>query len=87
MRVATGTLGVVTELHVHIPDDVAERLVSEATERGVSAEDLAAEVLTAHVPEPVPTPSRGLSFIGLGRAKPGFSARAAEERLEAEGFA
>jgi plasmid stability protein len=76
----------VTELHVRIPDDVAERLASEATERGVSAEDLAAEVLTAHVPESNPEATRGLSFIGLGRAKPGFSARVAEERLEAEGF-
>jgi len=77
----------VTRLHVQIADDVAERLASEATKRGVSAEDLAAEVLTAHVPEASPEPTRLPSFIGLGRAKPGFSACVAEERLEAEGFA
>jgi len=28
----------------------------------------------------------GLSFVGLGDAANGFSARAAEERLELEGF-
>lgn len=53
----------------------------------MTAEDLAVEVLSTHVPESLSERSRGLSFIGLGRAKPGFSARVAEERLEAEGFA
>jgi len=68
-----GTLEDVTELHVRITDDVAERLASEAAERGVTAEDLAAEVLTTHVPDAAsPSPARGLSFIGLG-GEPGFS--------------
>jgi plasmid stability protein len=81
-----GTLDVVTELHVRIPDDLAESLASEAAERGVSSEDLAAEVLRAHVPSESSPRANQFSFIGIGRAKPGFSARKAEERLEAEGF-
>ena len=29
---------------------------------------------------------RAPAFIGIGRAKPGFSVREAEERMETEGF-
>lgn len=75
-----------TELRVFVPDDVAERIASEAAERGISREDLAAEVLRLHTPTPAAAPA-GLTFVGIGRAKPGFSARAAEELMEAEGFA
>jgi len=39
-----------TELRVVVPDDVAERLASEAAQRGTSTEDVAAEVLERHVP-------------------------------------
>ena len=38
-----------TELRVVVPDEIAERLASEAAERGTSAEDVAAEVLRTHV--------------------------------------
>ncbi len=72
------------ELRVTVPDETAERLASEAADRGTSAEDVAAEVLRLHAPL-----RRGHSrfgFIGIGQARPGFSARRAEERLEAEGF-
>jgi hypothetical protein len=72
-----------TDLHVHIPDEVAERLATEAAQRGTSTEDVAAEVLTLHAPNKT---GEGLGFIALAHAKPGFSARAAEELLEAEGF-
>jgi mannitol/fructose-specific phosphotransferase system IIA component (Ntr-type) len=72
------------DLHVHIPDEVAHRLATEAAQRGTSTEYVAAEVLTLHAPNKT---GEGLGFIALAHAKPGFSARAAEELLEAEGFA
>ena len=42
--------GAMTDLHVHIPDEVAQRLAAEAAQRGTSTEDVAAEVLTLHAP-------------------------------------
>lgn len=39
-----------TELRVTVPDEIAQRLASEAAERGTSAEEVAAEVLASHVP-------------------------------------
>jgi plasmid stability protein len=72
-----------TELRVTIPDEIAERLATEAAERGTSTEDVAAEVLTLHVPH---GGENGLGFIALARAKQGFSARKAEQLLETEGF-
>jgi hypothetical protein len=39
-----------TELRVTVPEEIAERLASEAKERGTSAEEVAAEVLVSHVP-------------------------------------
>jgi plasmid stability protein len=69
-----------TELRVTIPDDVAERLASEAAERGTSAEDLAADLLRRHLPVPA---ERSLSFIGIADALPGApSAAEAERQLE-----
>ncbi|MGD0595739.1 MAG: hypothetical protein ABSB54_18875 [Acidimicrobiales bacterium] len=73
-----------TELRVVISDDIAKRLELEAAGRGTSPEDVAAEILRLHAPT---ESSAKLGFIAIGRARPGFSARAAEERLEAEGFA
>jgi plasmid stability protein len=70
-----------TELRVTVPDEIAERLATEAAERGTSAEDVAAEVLRLHVP-----PTHGghrHGFIGIARAKPGaLSVAEAERRLE-----
>jgi plasmid stability protein len=73
----------VTELRVTVPDEIAERLASEATEQGTSVEDVAAKVLRLHVSS---ARGQGPDFIALARSKPGFSARRAEEQLEAEGF-
>ena len=57
---------------------------SEGVERGTSAEDVATEVLRLHVP---PRPATGrFAFIAIGQAKPRFSAKEAEERLEADGL-
>ncbi|HMD45996.1 MAG TPA: hypothetical protein VKG43_07545 [Acidimicrobiales bacterium] len=72
-----------TDLHVQISDEVARRLATEAAQRGTSTEDVAAEVLTLHAPV---HGGEELGFIALAHAKPGFSARAAEKLLEAEGF-
>jgi len=59
-----------TELHVHIPDDVAERLAAAAAERGSTTEDIAADVLTQHAPTttevPPNTTGHRFAFIGIG---------------------
>jgi plasmid stability protein len=69
-----------TELRVTIPDDVAERLASEAADRGTSAEDLAADLLRQHVPA---ARRRSLSFIGMFEGVPGSpSVAELERRLE-----
>ena len=67
-------------LRVTIPDDVAERLASEAAERGTSAEDLAADLLSKYLPV---ARERSLSFVGMFEGVPGaLSAAEAERRLE-----
>lgn len=71
------------ELRVTVPDEIADRLASEATEQGTSVEDVASEVLRLHVST---LPRDALDFIAIARSKPGFSARRAEEELEAAGF-
>ncbi len=68
-----------TELRVVIPDDIAERLSSEATERGTSPEDVAAEVLRLHAP--TRPGGHRYGFIGIVRAKPGALSVAEAERL------
>ena len=50
-----------------IPDDLKQRLDTAAAARGISADELATEVLTAAVPTPPDTP-RPLSFIGIGNS-------------------
>jgi hypothetical protein len=74
----------VTELRVVVPEDIAERLAERAQREHTTPEDVAAEVLRLHVA--VRPAAERFAFIGIGRAKPGFSAKEAEERLEAEGF-
>ena len=71
-----------TELRVTVPDDVAERLASEAAERGTTAEDLAADVLRLHVPA---VRGRSLSFIGIAEALPGTPSVAEAERMLEDG--
>jgi hypothetical protein len=69
-----------TELRVTITDDLAERLASEAAERGTSAENLAADLLRKHLPA---ARERSLSFIGMFDGVPGApSAAELERRLE-----
>ncbi len=73
----------VTELHVVVPDDIAERLQAAAASRGSTAEEVAAELISSHVP---PVSGRPLSFLGMFEAPEGFDVASAEERYEAEGF-
>jgi len=70
---------------VSLPDDLASRAAAVAADRGVTVEELASEAVEAYL-ESEPAAVTGLSFVGLGDAANGFSARAAEERLELEGF-
>ncbi len=71
-----------TELRVTIPDDVAERLASEAADRGTSPEDLAADLLSRHVPA---ARRRSLSFIGIADGLPGAPSAAELERQLEDG--
>jgi hypothetical protein len=64
----------VTELRVVVPDEIAGRLASEAAERHMAPEDLAAQVLVDHVPG-----KRRLRFIGIGHSgQPDAAARSEE---------
>jgi len=71
-----------TELRVTLPDDVAERLASEAADRGTSPEDLAADLLRRHVPA---ARRRSLSFIGIADGLPGAPSAAELERQLEDG--
>lgn len=55
--------GAMTKLTIEVPDDVAERVVDAAAQRGVAPEELVGQVLTEQFP-----PRRRLSFIGMGRS-------------------
>ena len=68
---------------VKLPDDVASRAAAVAAERGVSVDELASEAIEAYLGDQA---GRELGFVALGEAEPGYSARLAEEQLEAEGF-
>ena len=58
----------VIELRVTVPEETAERLASEAADRGTSAEVVAAEVLNEHAPSPR---KRSLPFIAMFEAPKG----------------
>ena len=71
---------------VSLPDDVASRAAEVAANRGVTVDELATEALEAYLDRERAYKTADLSFVALGDATNGFSARAAEEQLEAEGF-
>ncbi len=79
---AIGKHWTMTVLRVAVPDEIAERLAREASERGTSTEDMVSEVLVAHVPVPN---RRRPGFIGLGHSGRGDISERAEELL-AEAF-
>jgi len=52
-------------MRVELPDDVAARVAELARMRGVSPDQVAAEVLGAHLPRPVKRP---FTFVGIGHS-------------------
>ena len=70
---------------VNLPDDVARRLEAAAAARGVTVEELAAEVLSDNAPAIDPAPRRRhLGFVGIGASTHGISHQIDE--LLADGF-
>lgn len=70
---------------VNVPDEVARRFAAAAAARGVTAEELAAEVLAENVPEVDEAPRRRrLTFGAIGASKHGISHQVDE--LLADGF-
>lgn len=61
------TLEVVT-LTVNLPEDLAARLAAEATRRGITVDDVLAEMVADRLPA-----RRRLSFIGIGHSGGGES--------------
>ena len=50
-----------TRMTIELPDDLADRVNTAATERGLAPAELAREALAKQFP-----PSRALSFVGIG---------------------
>jgi hypothetical protein len=62
---------------LHVPEELASRLAAEAGRRGVSVEELSAELLTAGLPVDDPLEA----FIGSGRSGRGDLGRRHREVL------
>jgi hypothetical protein len=70
---------------IELSPSAQARLEAEAVRRGISIDELVAE-LVATLPADLPQrPNRKYSFIGIGASKSGRGARDADEML-AEGF-
>jgi plasmid stability protein len=67
---------------IELPDDVAAALAVAAAERGVSADELAAEILAARFGPR----RRTLSFVAAGRSGMARGGAEAEELLDEDGF-
>ncbi len=78
-----GIIWGMTELRVVIPDEIAERLASEAAERGSSTEQVAAEVLMSHVPSGSKTRSLP-AWVGAVRSGRDYLSERHEEILKSE---
>lgn len=77
-----------TELHVRIPDDIADRLAAEAAQRGSTTEDVAADLLAQHAPPAqasLPSTGHRFAFIGIGSSGRSDLSERVEELL-AEDF-
>lgn len=72
---------------VHLPDELVDRLVIEASRRGISVDAFAAETLAAAIGEPVTpsAPRRRLAFVAIGASGQARGGAEADELL-AEGF-
>ncbi len=69
---------------IELPDDAHARLQAEASRRGITFEQLIAEIADTLPAEPVKAPVRGLAFIGAGASRVGITHRIDE--LLADGF-
>jgi hypothetical protein len=74
----------VMSLTVHLPGELAAALEAEATRRGQTPDQVAADLLAAQLPHPGP-PRRRLAFAAVGSSSAGRDAADADELL-AEGF-
>lgn len=68
-----------------LSDDALARLRAEAVRRGVSLEELVADIASSLPAEPVESAPRKLRFFAMGRSTSGRHAVDADEML-AEGF-
>lgn len=59
---------------VHLPDELADRLAAEAARRGITVDELSAELLVAGLPASPPEDPLE-AFIGSGRSGRGDLAR------------
>jgi hypothetical protein len=73
----------VSVIRVEISEEVAKRLAIEAAGRGTSTENLAAEVLSRHVPQSPPT-YRVPGFVGKGHSGRHDLSERIEEILSSE---
>jgi hypothetical protein len=73
----------VSVIRVEISEEVAKRLAIEAAGRGTSTENLAAEVLSRHVPQSPPT-YRVPRFVGKGHSGRHDLSERVEEILSSE---
>ena len=69
---------------VHVPDDLAERLATEAQRRHMSVDELATELVAAGLDDAI-QPRRRLSFVAIGASGSSRGGAEADELL-AEGF-
>ncbi|MHB8452258.1 MAG: ribbon-helix-helix domain-containing protein [Mycobacteriales bacterium] len=70
---------------VHLPDELVAQLADEATRRGISVDELTAELIASRLPLTGVSGPRRLAFSGIGASTSGRSAADAEQLL-AEGF-
>ena len=66
---------------VELPDEVADRVADLASERGVSPEAVARELLEAQLP---PQPNGAPDFIGVGHSGRGDISERVKELRQAE---
>lgn len=74
--------GSVIKVTIDLPDDLAERVRSAATERGLAAEELARETLSQRFPA-----KRPVSFIGIGASGSGGNAAQRHNEIRRAHFA
>ncbi len=76
-----------SQVHLELPVELAKRLHEAAAQRGLTEDEVAFEVLSAHLP-PVPDESstlpRRLGFVSLGASGRSDISEKAEEILRAE---